>query len=188
MDSRLEYGGHSYMDSIGVRKATTFTGFCEFHDTTIFRPIEVYDYTPGNKEQEFLFAYRALAKEYYTKTENYISTKRLYEIITNNDFESMRKYINEGYIVSPSHLAELQEFYFLNLKGYSSALEMYERYRAGMNINIQNHDFHAIKTQVIVFPTMSRLAVSSLINIAYDLEGNLINDVNHPKAYISPIF
>jgi len=39
------------------------------HDTNIFLPIEQRNYTPGEFQQEFLFAYRAYAREYHVKLE-----------------------------------------------------------------------------------------------------------------------
>lgn len=47
---------------IGVRQASTFTGFCSHHDTELFRPLETEHFTTS-KEQLFLLAYRALSKE-----------------------------------------------------------------------------------------------------------------------------
>jgi hypothetical protein len=51
---------------IGVNKASTFTGFCQRHDTELFRPLETEPFT-ASKEQLFLLAYRALSKEVYAK-------------------------------------------------------------------------------------------------------------------------
>ena len=50
----------------GVNKASTFSGFCARHDDAIFRPLEKREFT-GTPEQCFLLAYRALARELYTK-------------------------------------------------------------------------------------------------------------------------
>lgn len=58
-NDNLEFG------KTGRKKATTFTGFCDYHDSKIFSPIENEDYVEENKEQEFLFAYRALAYEHH---------------------------------------------------------------------------------------------------------------------------
>lgn len=51
---------------IGVNEASTFTGFCQRHDTEMFRPLEMEPFT-ASKEQLFLLAYRALSKEVYAK-------------------------------------------------------------------------------------------------------------------------
>ena len=50
----------------GVKKATTFKGFCTRHDREIFAPIEV-DTFQSTPEQLFLLLYRAHARERYTK-------------------------------------------------------------------------------------------------------------------------
>ena len=56
-----------YLNSkTGRNKATTFRGFCDYHDK-IFSPIDNEDYQPKNEKQEFLFAMRALSRELIEK-------------------------------------------------------------------------------------------------------------------------
>jgi len=55
---------------IGVSSASTFFGFCNYHDTILFSEIENKDYV-GNIEQKFLHAYRACALEYVKKKFSY---------------------------------------------------------------------------------------------------------------------
>lgn len=52
----------------GRKEATTFTGFCGFHDKTVFQPIED---SPFDKSIEhiFLYTYRCFAIEYHKKQE-----------------------------------------------------------------------------------------------------------------------
>ncbi|MFN0129106.1 MAG: hypothetical protein ACKV19_20740 [Verrucomicrobiales bacterium] len=49
---------------VGVDCATTFTGFCSYHDNQIFLPIENSPFTP-TPESCFLYAYRALCARLY---------------------------------------------------------------------------------------------------------------------------
>ncbi len=51
---------------VGINKASTFTGFCSKHDTEFFAPLETQAFN-ALQEQCFLLAYRALAREIYTK-------------------------------------------------------------------------------------------------------------------------
>lgn len=51
---------------VGVNKASTFTGFCAFHDNKTFEPIEKHLITP-TPEQVFLLGYRVLCHELYLK-------------------------------------------------------------------------------------------------------------------------
>lgn len=51
---------------VGIKNATTFTGFCSKHDTYIFKPIETQP-VGDNEEQAFLLGYRSICKELYAK-------------------------------------------------------------------------------------------------------------------------
>ncbi len=51
---------------LGIRKASIFTGFCEYHDNKTFELIEKYPFKPES-EQCFLLSYRALCKELFNK-------------------------------------------------------------------------------------------------------------------------
>jgi len=51
---------------VGIGRASTFSGFCSFHDDKIFGPLEKESYS-GMLNQCFLLGYRAIAKELYAK-------------------------------------------------------------------------------------------------------------------------
>jgi hypothetical protein len=51
---------------IGVRDASTFTGFCGHHDQLLFRPIETQPIVP-TPEQAFLLGYRGFCHEFFMK-------------------------------------------------------------------------------------------------------------------------
>lgn len=53
----------------GKKIASTFTGFCNYHDTNIFNPIENNPVDLDKYEHCFLLAYRGFAKEYHAKKE-----------------------------------------------------------------------------------------------------------------------
>ena len=69
----------------GINKASTFPGFCSYHDTTVFRPI---DFKKDIRVQRFsdeqvcLFHFRALAKEYCAKRD---AIKTFHNIESKND-------------------------------------------------------------------------------------------------------
>lgn len=50
----------------GIKRASTFSGFCARHDDSIFSPLEKRAFE-GTSEQCFLLGYRALARELYAK-------------------------------------------------------------------------------------------------------------------------
>src|SRR5206468_2227607 len=65
--SLLKTGGALRVKTIGVNKASVFTGFCAHHDASVFAPLETapFEATP---QQNFLLAYRAICRELFTKT------------------------------------------------------------------------------------------------------------------------
>src|ERR1019366_9305026 len=59
---RLRGGGIVRPELVGVREASTFTGFCEGHDGRLFKTIDAEPLAP-TKQQLGLLAYRALRRE-----------------------------------------------------------------------------------------------------------------------------
>jgi len=59
-------GGELTARLVGVKNASTFTGFCGFHDNQTFEPIEKHAFLP-NQEQAFLLGYRAICRELFGK-------------------------------------------------------------------------------------------------------------------------
>lgn len=66
LDNIIKYDGRLQPELIGISRASTFSGFCSVHDSKIFSKIENQPFH-GSQEQCFLLAYRALARELYTK-------------------------------------------------------------------------------------------------------------------------
>ncbi|MES2178021.1 MAG: SEC-C domain-containing protein [Gemmatimonadota bacterium] len=62
----MKTGGKSATRLVGVNVASTFTGFCNRHDTTLFAPLETSEFTASD-EQCFLLFYRAWSREVYAK-------------------------------------------------------------------------------------------------------------------------
>jgi SEC-C motif len=66
MKDLIESRGNPSPRKIGVNNASVFPGFCNKHDTTLFRPIEGKSLSL-DKNTSFLFAYRAIAYERFAK-------------------------------------------------------------------------------------------------------------------------
>ena len=82
----------------GRKIATTFTGFCKYHDKVLFQEIEDRDFIASPK-QLFLLTYRTMAWHYHKKQEltnaNTIQKKRMYEqgydLSLSRDFRTYEK-------------------------------------------------------------------------------------------------
>ena len=59
---------HKSLKPIGKGVASTFFGFCDYHDTTLFSPIENFPFDNSDKHC-FLHSYRAFAHSYHRKKE-----------------------------------------------------------------------------------------------------------------------
>jgi hypothetical protein len=66
MKEMIETDGNPQPRKIGVNNASVFPGFCNKHDTSLFKPIEGTS-LPLTKVAAFLFSYRAIAYERFAK-------------------------------------------------------------------------------------------------------------------------
>ena len=157
-------------EEIGINSASTFFGFCNYHDTNIFSEIENKEYA-GSIEQNFLHAYRACALEYVKKKVSVCFYKK-----------AMKKYKYNPY--------ELMFYKKLNgalwgVKDYYSILEQLS------NELIKPKDkrnFDIISSKIFQLPYESLLAVNACFSIEYDFQENLINDLTDTSKRPAPIF
>jgi hypothetical protein len=176
------------LKEVGRKKATTFSGFCKYHDQEIFKPIELQDYKKGNAEQEFLFAYRALAREYHAKkTAKNISAK-IYELFNKKDLNGIQEIFPSFHNQKDNYYEEEAELQGAYLKGINESITRMDRYRGAMNINLEKKRFHKIQTDVIELPEEYKVGVSSMFCIEKDLEGRTVNDFKNPYFPLAPLF
>lgn len=161
---KLDLNNNIILNRVGKKKASIFTGFCNHHDSTIFRPIEDSDYEVNNKEHNFLFAYRAFALSYFERQSSYNFRKEYLEIIREKG-QNVKNF-------------EVEVAY------YKKHLELIESIRISMNNNLDNKRFDRVHTQTLIWPHNSKIAATSMFFINKDKEGNVINK----SSYISPFF
>jgi hypothetical protein len=143
----------------GKKSASTFTGFCGFHDNHIFKSIENRDYLKGDKEQNFLFAYRTLAKEYHAKK----------ELLNFLEFTLDEIKIEE---VDPISCENFRRLLFATrtvLDGLSMAKNIF-------NNSLDKNKYEIIYTKTFEFYEECHLAASSVLTPERDLLGKIIND------------
>ncbi len=148
------------MKPIGRKAATTFTGFCSYHDNIVFKPIEESDYVPGDARQETLFAFRALAKEWHAKLR-----------------------ARNAYSAHADH-----PILALGLEGTELALKDIERHvETFRQILLEGH-LELLETVHISFEQEYGLAVSSGVSFPYDFEGGRLDhlhlDLKEPSRFL----
>ena len=78
--------GEIIPESIGIGDASSFMGFCSFHDNCLFEPIEKKAFTLDD-ETAFLLAFRALSYEYLSKLNAINALELQRDIDKGKDFE-----------------------------------------------------------------------------------------------------
>jgi len=156
-------------EEMGRKKASTFSGFCSFHDQTIFDPIDNYSYTRGNKEQEFLYAFRSFARGYATKRTAVNLLDRMNKLFPSEEYESLPP-------------ARIRAY------GIRRTMNDFERCRKIFYNSLLSKSYYRIETDVIVFDSEYSFAVSAAFYLLGDSNGKLKNDPLDPNKYIAPFF
>lgn len=158
----------------GRNAATTFQGMCGDHDK-IFHPIDNEDYIPGNNEQEYLFAMRAAAKEFSTRSGMVHATHE--RLATNQEQE---------FPLDPIGEAMMGMF----TPGFDQGLEDQKITRGIFIDTFKNGKYNVIETAVITVNEELPMAVSSTFNLELAYDGTLINDLSpdNYSARMKPCF
>ncbi|MBZ9731570.1 hypothetical protein LB467_17935 [Salegentibacter sp. JZCK2] len=82
-------GSPNGFEPLGRKAASTFFGFCGFHDQNVFKPIEHNSVDLENDQHCFLLSYRAFAKDYHAKKETIqgYTTSQFYQKKENKFFK-----------------------------------------------------------------------------------------------------
>lgn len=159
-----------YFNKISKNKASTFFGFCDYHDTEIFKSIEISQYE-NTRQQNFLFAYRAYCVSYHKvvrKMKSYRDTVLKYPATLLNP-ESINMYrvnqldIRDGEIEFEAFTADLKDQNFSNINSFT--------YTLNYEVNF------AVSTSFAIDRDMNR----KIIQNTYDLS----DDIIMPKIYLN---
>ena len=149
---------------IGVNRASTFPGFCSRHDNDIFSPLETQGFS-GAADQCFLIAYRALAREMYTKraASQFIDTLR----------QADRGKILEEQISIQTLMNSLAS-------GTAVAVRTTEYYKAIFDEMLVTHGYSNIEGYVIEFDDAPAVMCSGAIFPVQDFNGVELQELGHP--------
>lgn len=128
-----EHKGKVPPELLGINKASTFTGFCVNHDSELFAPLETTPFT-ASPEQCFLLAYRALAREIYTKD-------------ASANLTDIRKESDKGR--SESDQFAIQEKSFLFDIGLAAGQRDNSQHMREMQRCLTSRDFSSVRAYVI---------------------------------------
>ena len=158
----MNTSGWGSLVETGRGAATTFRGFCSKHDE-IFHPIDNEDYIVGNVEQEYLFAFRAAAKEFTTRKAMVHATDT--RLVNNQEQE---------FPLGNFGLAMMDGF----KQGFAMGLEDQKTTRGVFIDTFDKGKYNVLETAVLEIGEELPIAVSSTFNLELAYDGSLINDVS----------
>ncbi|WP_139345353.1 SEC-C domain-containing protein [Pseudocolwellia agarivorans] len=148
---------------LGVKKeASIFYGFCDFHDTELFKEIELNEFI-ASPENCWASSYRAICHEYYQKK---AAKKAVTWQIDNLD----KGYKLSEQLILQEQLMLLKRDVFKGFDDILSIKEKYEQVRISSN-------YHMISSYVIVINEPLSLAVCGTMSPYYDINGVKIQNL-----------
>ncbi|HEV2412267.1 MAG TPA: hypothetical protein VGS28_00485 [Candidatus Saccharimonadales bacterium] len=170
------------MQKQGINKTSVFTGMCGLHDK-VFEPIDNSPYGEGDTKQEYLFAYRIAAREYYTKAVQ-LNAYQLAGRLVSGEEKPVPGFDHEKFV---GH-EDFFDWMSLLSDVTASSLDMMEDIRLYLNKNYDNHAYHRVSTQVLKFD-LSNIAVASGFLLEVGFDGEEINDIRAERmSYTRPIY
>jgi len=159
--------GRVTVQEVGVNKASTFSGFCSFHDSQAFAPIDQPIDRLGNQHC-FLLAYRALCLGLYTKTASFL---------VNTD---LAKHIDRGTDEQSQFILQ-RELCFREV-GIVATLRDLHRLKAQFDEHLLNKDYDAISAYVIELDHTPQVMCSVGFAIEVDFNGNRLQLLGNPEV------
>ncbi|MGN7403413.1 SEC-C domain-containing protein [Cytobacillus praedii] len=150
-----EQAPKTHFKKVSKNKASTFFGFCDFHDTEIFKPIELEDYR-NEPLQNFLFAFRGHTIEHHMKIRKLNNQRNIFKI-------------------NPSLLLSNEGVYLYRVSQFDvfDCEKEYEIFKS----DYKNRNFSRLRTFHRKINIETSFAVSSSFAVKDDLMGNEINDI-----------
>ena len=156
-----ENGGRFVPALLGIGEASKFNGFCSFHDSETFAPIERQSFS-ATAEQIALLGYRAICKEVMTKR----SSLAMYPTLREGD-----RGLSLGSQVVWQAKMDMLEFGFqLGLKDLDAVKTQFEKL-------LTSKDYSRLRWLVIQFDGMPRFLVSSPLTPEFDFAGNRLQNL-----------
>lgn len=151
--------------SKGRKIATIFTGFCAYHDKTLFQEIEDREFEAKPK-QIFLYTYRTFAWHYHKKLEQIRRTELTKEMAYEHNLTGISNANN--------YLNRLSDSEKMGVFENELRLERFNQY-------LLDEEYRTVKSCIWEIPYEIQFAVSTMLEIEHDVEGNQMNDLKSIK-------
>lgn len=140
---------------VSKNQATTFYGFCKYHDSVVFKDIEISPYSE-QVIQNFLYAYRSCAQEFHKKL---------------REKKALQNCVKENPGILQSEI--FVESYRNRMLSYKDVEEVITIF----NQSFLNGNYNILENYVYKFERKCEFAVTTMFCPAFDLQGKMINDI-----------
>lgn len=157
---------------IGKKEASTFFGFCHYHDTKLFSVIESNPEVTDidSNEHCFLHSYRSFAHSYHRKYEEF-------KLFNSNDGE-VKAFLLKNYGVSG--IEENKHYIALALKDLEKPKSLLDKY-------IENSNYDELDYLVFEYPYKIPIGCAANITPSHTYSGKEINTSANPNFQYSNI-
>ena len=142
---------------VGRNLATTFEGFCSDHDAALFAPIDTRRFEDTNREQLFLFSYRAVAKELHALMEATARTQTMYQ-------QRIEAGIDKGNEPEAAGLFALE---------HGRNMDSTYEYKTVLDQALQKHEFEVLSHEII---RLVRQGPTVAASVFFDLDTRRYQD------------
>lgn len=154
--------GGAEVASIGWKKASIFPGYCSFHDSSLFDPIENSVFT-GDHKQCVLHAFRNVCNEYYRKQ----------ALIESLEFQ--REHLDRG--LDLDRQINIQLSCIRNIEGQKKSVEEMGAFRDMYEGAILADNYKAFSSKCNFFEGDLDVVSSSVFQCEFDFHGNKLIDM-----------
>jgi hypothetical protein len=156
-------GGRLEPSLIGIREASTFTGFCSYHDSETFAPLEKAVFI-GSPEQITLLGYRALCRE----------------VMAKRGALALNPMLREGDrgLALPGQYAWQAQMTAQQL-GFDAGIKDVEKAKAGFEAAIISQDYSKLHWLLITLDAVPAVLATSPLSPEFDFNGNLLQDLTN---------
>lgn len=148
------------LEPLGKKVASTFSGFCGHHDTTIFQEIENNKIDIENDKHCFLLSYRAFAKDYHAKQETLQGFKTS-ELYAKSELKSTKESL---------------------IKGSELAMRDNKVVKERLNEMLKNENYDGLEYFSYTLNYMIPLALAASFNPDYSYSNKVLNKSEDSKV------
>lgn len=157
----------------GIKNASTFPGFCHFHDTRLFSAVETRPFQ-NTPEQVFMLAYRSICYEFYIK-ELECHPKMRYVLEKHEN--KLPKYMQDS----------LSRIRAIQTTGTASGLRDLQFHKAAYDTALASKQFSEVAGCTIEISGDPVLMCCSGITPSYDFNGIFLQDMQDDSVLGKPI-